>query len=97
MSTHNGLKGGMFGAALAVLIFFLKIICPLTTGCLVDPFLVILFSPLYLFEWIGLSSFVTTVNEPFLILGFWACIGFLVGYLVSPLFSDPTISEIERD
>lgn len=97
MSTRNGLKGAMFGGALAVLIFFLKIICPLNIGCLVDPFLVILFSPLYLFEYFGLSELVAAVNEPFLILGFWTVVGFLVGYLISPLFSDPVISAVERD
>lgn len=87
----------MFSAALAVLIFFLKVICPLNTGCLVDPFLIILFSPLFLFEWVGVSQFVTTQSEPFFILGFWTLVGFLAGCLVHPLFSDPTIGAVERE
>ena len=72
----------MFAASLTILIFFLKVICPLNTGCLVDPFLVVLFSPLVLFESLGLSSLITDVNEPFIILAFWALVGFLVGYFV---------------
>ena len=87
MHIRNALKGAGFSVALAVLIFFLKIICPVDTGCLADPFLVVLFSPLYLFNALGIESLILSAHEPFLILGFWALLGFIVGYLVSPFVS----------
>ncbi len=87
MYARNAIKGGSFTAALVVLIFFLKIICPLETGCLVDPFLVVMFSPLYIMKITGVVSLVSAEREPFVILAFWILIGFFVGYLVTPFVS----------
>lgn len=85
MSTLGALKGAGFAAALVILVFFLKIICPLDTGCLADPFVLVIFSPLSLFGAVGLSPYVSTTNEPFIILAFWTMVGLIVGYLVHPL------------
>jgi hypothetical protein len=87
MYVINGIKGALFLAALVVLIFFLKIICPLDTGCLADPFLVVLLSPLWLFANLHFYSIIDASTEPFAILGFWTVVGFIVGLLVTPWIS----------
>jgi membrane associated rhomboid family serine protease len=92
----SGIKGAIFVAIFVVLVFFLKIICPIYSGCLVDPFLVVLFSPLWLFYSLHLT-FVSTSTEPYAILGFWALIGFIIGALLSPFFERKKASLSERE
>jgi hypothetical protein len=87
MHIYSALRGAVFAAFLVVLVFFLKIICPLDIGCLADPFLVILFSPVYLFKVTGISQFITVGEEAFLIVCFWTIVGFVGGYLIGPFFA----------
>ncbi len=82
-SSLFALKGAGFFTALAVLIFFLKIICPLETGCLADPFLILLFLPFQLLALTGVLDFLPSSYEPFFLLGLWAFIGAIIGFLVS--------------
>ena len=86
MHILSALKGMIFTVALVILIFFLKVICPLDTGCLVDPFLYIVFSPLTLFQAVGLKEIINPAQEPFIILLFWAVFGSVVGALLTPFF-----------
>ncbi len=89
-------EGGVFMLFLVPLIFFLKIICPINTGCLADPFVVAIFSPLLLFAYIGIPTETLGIWEPLFIVGFWVFIGCVCGYLVGVLkegsrdpFADP--------
>jgi hypothetical protein len=77
------LKGAGFFTALAILIFFLKIICPLNSGCLADPFLVVLFLPFQFIAMTGILAFLPSQYEPFFILGIWALIGAIGGMVFS--------------
>jgi hypothetical protein len=81
------LDGGMFGALMVPLIFFLKVMCPLNTGCFADPFVVVMFSPLVVLE-----SFVTgpissaQVGILFITI-FWGVIGALSAHLLSAILN----------
>lgn len=78
------IKGTIFTSSLAVLIFFLKIICPLQTGCFADPFLIPMFSPLVILRFFKISA---GAFEPFFILIFWAAAGGLAGFFIGNLFN----------
>jgi hypothetical protein len=95
MHLHFAFRGAGFTAALAILIFFLKIICPLQTGCLADPFILVLFSPLVLFETLHLS--LSSSSEPYAILAFWTLVGFIVGFLVFVFFPKKHNSPLEQE
>ncbi|HEY4489700.1 MAG TPA: hypothetical protein VJC12_00390 [Candidatus Paceibacterota bacterium] len=75
-------KGIIFAASLSVLVFFLKVLCPLNLGCFADPFLIPLFSPLFVAENLfgNLGIF-----EPFFILIFWSVVGGLAGHFYGKL------------
>jgi len=75
-------EGSIFAALLVILIFFLKVLCPVDIGCFADPFLIPLFSPLFILKIfsISLGSF-----EPFFILFFWTVCGGLGGYFAGNL------------
>jgi len=77
------LKGAIFSAIFLLLIFFLKIVCPLNVGCFVDPFLVPIFSPLLLVEFVtGTKAYQTLGSyEPAFVLAFWVVIGAILGEL----------------
>jgi len=83
---RQALQGALFASLLSILIFFLKIICPLDTGCFVDPFLLVLFSPLPLLSNLFLISHISISYEPFVILLFWTVVGFISGLLASQIF-----------
>lgn len=70
-------QGFLFACALIFLIFFLKVICPIDVGCLADPFLVPLFSPLKLLALFGIPELGQW--EPLFIVTFWAVFAFFVG------------------
>lgn len=70
-------QGIFFAFALIILIFFLKIICPIDVGCLADPFLVPLFSPLRITAFLGITDLGKW--EPLFIFSFWSVVGFCVG------------------
>jgi hypothetical protein len=78
-------QGAIFAVTLVILIFILKITCPLDIGCFADPFLIPLFSPLLIFEKLfgGLGSY-----EPFSIIIFWTVIGGIFGLLFGKLKKD---------
>lgn len=63
--------GALFGAFLVPVVFFLKIICPLQTGCFADPFLVPIFSPLIIVEAFSSSQTASFQEEIFFITVFW--------------------------
>ncbi len=77
------LKGGIFFAVFLLLIFFLKIVCPLDIGCFVDPFLPPIFSPLLLIEFITDARAYETLGslEPAFVFIFWVFIGGVLGQL----------------
>lgn len=83
----GAVQGGLFAGALSILIFFLKVICPINVGCLADPFLVVLFAPLKLVPLLGLGA-VSYQSEPAVILLFWIIVGSILGYTLSPLFAE---------
>jgi hypothetical protein len=76
-------KGLLFSAAFLILIFFLKVICPLEVGCLVDPFLLVVFKPLFWFENLFeiSSSEEFSLAEPLLVFSFWVIVGTVLGFL----------------
>ncbi|PIQ67165.1 MAG: hypothetical protein CO184_01425 [Candidatus Zambryskibacteria bacterium CG_4_9_14_3_um_filter_40_16] len=76
-------RGLIFSVFFIFLIFFLKIICPLSVGCLSDPFFVPIFYPLVLIKFIfGVSSAEVLGRwEPIFILFFWALVGIILGYI----------------
>lgn len=80
--TPYWVKGIIFAISLTVLIFILKVLCPLNVGCFSDPFLIPLFSPLLIIENLfgSLGGF-----EPFFILFFWAVVGGLIGHFYSKI------------
>lgn len=75
------LKGGIFFAVLLLLVFFLKILCPLDVGCFVDPFFVPIFSPLILVDFITGSSANEVFGsfEPVFVFVFWIFVGVVLG------------------
>jgi hypothetical protein len=77
-------QGALFAVAFALLIFFLKITCPIELGCFADPFLLPLLSPLIFVHYLGpLGSF-----EPFFILLFWCLVGMLIGFLFDKIWGN---------
>jgi len=86
--------GGLFGIFLVPVVFILKIICPLKTGCLVDPFLVPIFSPLFLIEGIVGSGRVSSAGEIFFIMFFWGLVWALIAHLAGSLIKKRENKEI---
>jgi hypothetical protein len=78
-------QGGMFAVALVLLIFILKITCPLNIGCFADPFLIPLFSPLLI---IGGKLGSLSAYEPFFVITFWAMIGALIGLFAGKIWGN---------
>ena len=72
-------QGVFFSIAFILLIFFLKVICPIDLGCVVDPFLVPLFSPLKILSFFNLV--ILEQWEALYILIFWAFVGLCVGFV----------------
>ncbi len=66
--------GAIFGLLFLPMAFFLKLICPLSEGCFVDPFFVLLFSPLFMlqsiFDKVGFA--LSTREEIVFISVFWS-------------------------
>ncbi|TAL49450.1 hypothetical protein EPN83_00890 [Patescibacteria group bacterium] len=81
MRTPYWVRGLLFATFFVAIIFFLKIICPLETGCLADPFLTPLFSPLFLLEGVFGGPTILGLWEPLFIFVFWGLAGLLFGFL----------------
>lgn len=90
-------QGGIFGFFLIPLIFFLKITCPLYSGCLVDPFLVPLFSPLFLLEAFLGPDYASIKGEVMFITLFWALVASLVAHLFGNLMKKQMGEEGEEE
>ncbi len=73
------IQGFFFSIAFILLIFFLKVICPIDLGCVVDPFLVPLFSPLKIVSFLHIA--IPVQWEALCILMFWSLVGLCVGVL----------------
>jgi hypothetical protein len=75
-------RGVFVSLAFLSVIFFLKIICPIDTGCFADPFVVIFFLPILFFEKVFGLPLVSLLGfyEPFLVILFWLCVGGVFGY-----------------
>lgn len=73
--------GALFGALLVPVVFFLKIICPLQTGCFADPFLVPIFSPLIIVEAFSSGQTTSFQEEIFFITIFWGLVFSLLANL----------------
>ncbi|MDB5253945.1 MAG: hypothetical protein JWL80_11 [Parcubacteria group bacterium] len=84
MRVPYAVQCALFAPSLVLLIFILKITCPVETGngCFVDPFISSVFFPLpsvyRLFGQIGLVA----THEPLFILLYWTVVGFLVGVVI---------------
>lgn len=89
MSISPWARGFLFTGGLLILIFFLKIICPINVGCFADPFLVPIFSPLLLVELFTEESSREVLGslEPLFIFIFWLLVGSLFGFLYGQIFS----------
>jgi len=72
--------GGIFGLLLAPLVFFLKLFCPLNSGCFADPFLVAIFSPLFILEGVADGRLSARFEITFIVL-FWAIAWALLAHL----------------
>ena len=72
----------MFG--FIVIIFVLKVTCPVQLGCFADPFLVPILSPLVILKTISVDL---GALEPLYVLIFWSLIGAIFGYFYSSIFS----------
>jgi len=83
----NWAKGLIFSFVFVVLIFILKVLCPINLGCLADPFLLIIFSPLTVLDLfsINLGRF-----EPLYIILFWSILGAFLGSIYSKFFDHQT-------
>jgi hypothetical protein len=82
MKVPYAVRGGLFMCGLILIIFVLKVTCPVSIGCFADPFLVPILSPLLMLKVFGFSlgNF-----EPLYIILFWTIIGILFGYFYSTL------------
>lgn len=69
-------------AVVVPLVFFLKVTCPLSVGCLSDPFLMAVFSPLLIVKIFGVDSSSWGWYEALAILSFWIIIGALFWHLI---------------
>lgn len=85
--------GALFTSLLSILVFFLKVICPLNVGCLADPFLIVLFYPLTIFEKLGITNLVPYAYEPLFILLFWGFFGFIIGWIGAQVFPKGFLNE----
>ncbi len=98
MTPINGaIHGAIFVFALSILVFFLKVICPIDSGCLVDPFLLILFYPLSFLNTLGIVNLIPMSYEPFLILFFWTLSGFIVGWIIVKILPKDFFVEVEEE
>jgi len=88
-------QGFLFACALIFLIFFLKIICPIDVGCLADPFLVPLFSPLLLLKIFHIGELGPW--EPFFIIIFWAIFAFYIGLFFEKRRNKKNISDLLKE
>ncbi len=85
--------GGLFGFFFVPLILLLKIACPLSVGCFSDPFLIPLFSPLFLLEHsIGLEK-VEARDEIFFIMFFWGLVVALCAHLFDKISARGQVKE----
>jgi hypothetical protein len=74
-------EGGLFGLLIVPLVFLLKLFCPLSTGCFADPFLIPLFSPLFISENIFHIKSLSFWQEIIYITFFWTAVFSLLSYL----------------
>lgn len=77
------IEGAIFGILFVPLMFILKIICPVDTGCFADPFLILIFSPLLLVETLFGRSQIPYEGELIVILIFWSIVSALAAHLYS--------------
>jgi hypothetical protein len=80
--------GAIFGILFVPLVFFLKITCPIDFGCFVDPFLVPIFSPLFLLQslfGVGATE-LSPKTELFFIACFWSLAAALLAHLFMKIF-----------
>jgi hypothetical protein len=80
--------GALFGVFLVPVVFFLKMICPLQTGCFADPFLVPIFSPLIIVEAFARERVISFQGEIFFITIFWGVVFSLLANLWSKFSKD---------
>lgn len=73
--------GALFGVFLIPVVFFLKMICPLQTGCFADPFLVPIFSPLIIVEALAGGQAISFQVEILFITIFWGLVFSLLANL----------------
>jgi len=84
--------GALFGILFIPLAFFLKVTCPITVGCFIDPFFVIIFSPLFLFEALSSGGIwaLAPKTELFFIACFWSLVCGLLAHLAGKIFKKQT-------
>ncbi|OHA88310.1 MAG: hypothetical protein A2653_01040 [Candidatus Zambryskibacteria bacterium RIFCSPHIGHO2_01_FULL_43_25] len=86
------LQAAIFALVFVPLIFFLKVLCPISAGCLADPFLIVIFSPLFLFSFFPVVEN-SAVAEPLFIVLFWTLIAIILGYLYGKIRGKKTSGE----
>lgn len=81
--------GAIFGLLFVPLLFFLKIICPLSEGCFVDPFFVPIFSPVFLLQFLAgkLGVDISLRAEMVFLILFWAVAWALLAHVGNKVFS----------
>lgn len=73
------LQSAIFAVLFLPLVFLLKIYCPTGSGCIADPFLIIIFSPLLIYNFVVPEGNYTA--EIVYLFVFWAIVASLFGYL----------------
>ena len=75
--------GAVFGFLLVPLLLLLKMICPLSAGCFVDPFFIPLFSPIFVFESLAtmFGRDVTLKGEIVFLILFWTVLWAVLAHM----------------
>jgi hypothetical protein len=84
MRVPYAIQGALFAPSLVLLMFILKITCPVETGngCFADPFISSVFFPLPSVYRVFGHMEIITMHEPLFILLYWTVVGFLVGVAI---------------